>query len=303
VTVDSIGSVGTYTSLAVVNGSPAISYYDEENTSLKWATIGPYAEIVVTQASALTDGAGSVAFGTVTVGSSAQLTFTITNPGTAALTSLAVTKDGADNAAFTVSALSATTVPVGPGTATFTVTFSPGAGGTSNAGIHIASNVTGAKNPFDIALTGIGQTVFESWALAYSVPNDPDALGTNGIKNLLNFAFGVNPNTGSSGPLVYNGTLAGGGTITATGQPTTLFESIPTGVDFRALFVRRDDYVAAGLTYTVQFSPDLIDWTPSMVDPTVLADNGPHQIVSVPFPGFLSGKKARFFRVQVTISP
>jgi hypothetical protein len=35
----------------------------------------------------------------------------------------------------------------------------------------------------------------------------------------------------------------------------------------------------------------------------VLADNGTHQIVSVPFPGFLNGKKARFFRVQVTLFP
>ena len=80
-------------------------------------------------------------------------------------------------------------------------------------------------------------------------------------------------------------------------------ESIATGVDYRALFVRRDDYAAAGLTYTVQFSPDLSVWTPSAALPTVLADNGTHQIVSVPFPGFLSGKKARFFRVQVTIFP
>jgi hypothetical protein len=61
--------------------------------------------------------------------------------------------------------------------------------------------------------------------------------------------------------------------------------------------------VSAGLTYTVQFSPDMSFWTPSMVVPTVLADTGPHQIVSVPFPGFLNGKKARFFRVQVTIFP
>ena len=125
----------------------------------------------------------------------------------------------------------------------------------------------------------------------------------NGISNLLEFAFGTNPVTSTAATLLYNGTLAGGGTITATGQPATLFESIPTGVDFRALFVRRDDYVSAGLTYTVQFSPDLTFWTPSAALPTVLADTGPHQIVSVPFPGFLNGKKARFFRVQVTIFP
>ena len=78
----------------------------------------------------------------------------------------------------------------------------------------------------------------------------------NGISNLLEFAFGTNPVTSTAAALQYNGTLAGGGTITATGQPKMVFESIPTGVDFRALFVRRNDYVAAGLTYTVQFSPE-----------------------------------------------
>ena len=128
-------------------------------------------------------------------------------------------------------------------------------------------------------------------------------LDGDGINNFLEFAFGTNPTVAGAAALIYNGTLAGGGTITATGQPTMLFESIPTGVDFRALFVRRDDYVSAGLTYTVQFSPDLTFWTPSAALPTVLADNGTHQIVSVPFPGFLNGKKARFFRVQVTIFP
>ena len=42
------------------------------------------------------------------------------------------------------------------GTATFTVTFTPGATGPRTATLHLASNVTGAKNPFDITLTGTG---------------------------------------------------------------------------------------------------------------------------------------------------
>ena len=159
-----------------------------------------------------------------------------------------------------------------------------------------------------VVVNSTNQSAIEIWRQFYfggatADTGNSEDFNHNGISNLLEFAFGTNPVTSTAAALQYNGTLAGGGTITATGQPKMVFESIPTGVDFRALFVRRNDYGAAGLTYTVQFSPDLGAWTPSIAVPTVLADTGPHQIVSVPFPGFLDGKKARFFRVQVSIFP
>ncbi len=265
----------------------------------------PVPDIAITQNTALTDGAGSVSFGTVTLGSSSSAkTFTITNPGTADLTGLAFTpKDGANPGDFTVSVLSGTSVPAAGGSVTFTVTFTPGASGARSAAIHIASNVTGTKNPFDIALTGMGQTAFEAWAASNTAANDPDALGANGQKNLFNFAFGINPVTGGNGELLYAGTLAGGGTITATGLPRTWLEPSGSGVDFRALFVRRKDYVAAGLTYTPQFSADLAMWVNSAAVPAVLADDGVNQIVSVPYPVFIAGKKARFFKISVGLAP
>lgn len=105
----------------------------------------------------LVDGAGSVEFGAVPMGSSsAVLTFTITDPGAGDLINLAVTKNGAHAGDFTVSALSSTGVTAGTGSATFTVTFTPTAGGTRHAALHITSNVSGTKNPFNIALTGTG---------------------------------------------------------------------------------------------------------------------------------------------------
>ncbi len=138
-------------------------------------------DIFVAQASPLIDGSGGVLFGNVSLGSiNAPLTFTITNPGIGDLTSLVVTLDGPDAADFTVSALSATSILVGAGTATFTVTFFPTAGGAKTAALHIASNVTGAKNPFDISLTGTD--------LAFT--NDSDSDGLNDASEFQMAALG-----------------------------------------------------------------------------------------------------------------
>ncbi len=105
---------------------------------------------------ALTDGVSSVSFGNQIVSNtSAATTFTITNLGSAALILTNIAKDGANAGDFTVSALGSTSVAVG-GSTTFTVTFTPSASGSRSAALHITNNVAGAKNPFDITLTGTG---------------------------------------------------------------------------------------------------------------------------------------------------
>jgi len=138
-------------------------------------------------------------------------------------------------------------------------------------------------------------TVFQDCALANAVSGDPGVTGANGMVNVANFAFGMDPNGASTSALVYTGTFAGGGSITSTGLPIARTEGTAT----RALFVRRKDYVNAGLTYVVQFSNDLAAWQDSTITPTVLADDGAHQIVSVPFPGGFAG--GGFFRVRVSM--
>jgi hypothetical protein len=137
-------------------------------------------DIFVAQTSPLIDASGGVPFGSVIVGSSTPLIFTITNPVGVDLTSLVVTKNGSDAAYFTVSALSATGIPVGAGTATFTVTFSPSSGGVKTAAIHIASNVIGTKNPFDISLNGT----------ALTFTDDTDADGLNDASEFQMVALG-----------------------------------------------------------------------------------------------------------------
>jgi len=106
-----------------------------------------------------------------------------------------------------------------------------------------------------------------------------------------------------SAPSYKIGFVTAGGTIGSTGQPVTTFEPTLYGNDFRGLFVRRVDYAVAGLTYTVQFSPDLITWQDSTATPAVLATDGTHQIVSVPYPAFIAGKKARFSKLSVILAP
>lgn len=69
------------------------------------------------------------------------------------------------------------------------------------------------------------------------------------------------------------------------------------------VFVRRKDRLLIGLTYTVQFSADLAQWQSSAEQPFVLADDGTHEVVSVPFPVLSGGVKPCFFRIHLSVSP
>ena len=144
---------------------------------------------------------------------------------------------------------------------------------------------------------------FSTWAAANGVANDPNAPGANGLKNLLNFAFGISPITGGPGALQYAGTFAGNGAITATGLPVTMLEIAGNVADLRALFVRRKNYAMESVSYTPQFSADLSTWQNSGAVPAVLADDGVNQIVSVPWPTFSGENSARFFRISVSLVP
>ena len=103
----------------------------------------------------LTDGSSSANFASTKVGnpSSAQ-TFTIRNLGNANLTGLALSKNGAHSADFTVSGLAKTTLAPGAST-TFSVNFTPTATGARSAALLVASNDAN-ENPFNISLGGTG---------------------------------------------------------------------------------------------------------------------------------------------------
>ena len=107
---------------------------------------------------------------------------------------------------------------------------------------------------------------------------DPDR---DGLSNLAEFAFGLNP------------TQTGSDAGTRAESPPDHPESM------RAVFRRRKDHLTAGLEYIVEFSSNLGDWTPSSEIPAFVADEGDVERVSLQFPILPNGQPGRFFRVRV----
>jgi hypothetical protein len=120
---------------------------------------------------------------------------------------------------------------------------------------------------------------------------DPDG---DGLNNLQEFAFGMNPMLRSNSPVTWNGTMQ-----VSSGAPTQLVTNNNGAFAFRVVYARRKDYESAHLTYTGEFSADLVTWKASTATPTVLADDGWMQAVSVPYPFSVAGRKARYFRLKV----
>ncbi|MES2922576.1 MAG: hypothetical protein V4819_13575 [Verrucomicrobiota bacterium] len=130
---------------------------------------------------------------------------------------------------------------------------------------------------------------FQQWAQANAVGDDPNSPGANGLANLLNFSFDLNPAAASRNELSYTGNV-----ITPGGITTQTVSGTPT-----AKFIRRADYVAAGLTYNAQFSADLSNWETDNTTPTVLATDGVNEVAGLNYPLLSGGAKARFFRQVV----
>lgn len=109
-------------------------------------------------------------------------------------------------------------------------------------------------------------------------------------------ALGTVPTSASLGAITLNGPV-----LSRRGSPAVWGQITGNGVEMRALFRRRKDNLAAGLTYTVQFSADLVTWQDSTDVPTAVASDSEIDAVTVPFPAaLLSGAKTVVFRVRVS---
>jgi uncharacterized delta-60 repeat protein len=227
---------------------------------------------------ALLDGSGVVDFGNMSTGGNAPLkTFTITNTGDADLMNLAITNGGGNRVDFIVTPLSTTTLQPNQ-SATFTVTFAPGAGasGTRTATLQVASNDVD-ENPFDIALSGT----------AYSTTLDADTDGMNDWAEFKLSALGFDWQTSNTALVsTYYVNAAAAGLFTNT-QVQNLNVGTP-------LLQRNPSTGEFTLTIGVSQSPNLTQWTPvPMTGPQVLVN--PQGRLEF---RFNSASNAAFFRLM-----
>ena len=124
-----------------------------------------------------------------------------------------------------------------------------------------------------------------------SINSDADS---DSLSNLQEYAFGTNPLQASGAAVQWSGS-----TFLSAGVPVPYATTVNGSFSYRAVFSRRKDYSAAGLSYAVEFSADLVTWKASTTTPTRLADNGEVEAVYVPYIIFVNGRKATFFRVKV----
>ncbi len=146
---------------------------------------------------------------------------------------------------------------------------------------------------------------YDAWANGTFTPPLTQKLPTDNqdgdsLTNLQEYAFGTQP-TVSTGEIVYLG-----GALTTPGAPKVVAAS----GTYSMVFGRRANYVAAGLTYTVQFSAGLDTWVDNddgTNAPVQVATDGTINAMSVPFVDFITtpsgSQKPTFARVKVVQAP
>lgn len=182
---------------------------------------------------------GNLAFGNVTVGSTATATMTIANTGTGPLTVSAVTYPAGFSGNFTSGSIAA------GASQAVTVTFAPTTGAAFSGNITVTGNHVSGTNT--IAVTGNGgvATTFTlSGVVTESAPTLSTMLGGVTIRILDGANAGKSAVSSSDGRYEITGVVNGGYTITATlaGYANA---SLPIGIDGNTTFNIRLDPLAA----------------------------------------------------------
>ncbi|MGL5017115.1 MAG: hypothetical protein ACRDBP_03195, partial [Luteolibacter sp.] len=143
-----------------------------------------------------------------------------------------------------------------------------------------------------------GLTTLTLWLADNGLINGNLDTDLDGLTDLQEFAFGLNRNGSDNVAININ---MPNGPLNARGTPTIYSAPTQAGQDFRFVFVRVRNAASVGITYTPQFSNDMGAWENRADLPaTVIATSGDYEAVSVKYPFFTNGKKARFARMAIS---
>lgn len=195
-------------------------------------------------------------------------------------------------------------------TGTFTPTsirFGTTSGGLTAGQLALISVNGSGTGTYQLDSSGylISGSLYDTWANGTFVPPLTAKLSNNdqdgdSLTNLQEYAFGTQPSV-STGEIAYSGE-----TLTTPGAP----KIVAAAGTYSMVFGRRANYVAAGLTYTVQFSTALEGWVDNddaTNPPVQVATDSTINAMRVQYPDRIetpSGpRKPTFSRVKVVLAP
>ncbi len=227
------------TASGAVSGSVSITS-NGSNPSLSIALSGTG----VTQGT-LSANPTTLAFGSVQVGSSTNLSETLTNTGSSSVT---ISQANLTGAGFSISNLTLPLTLTSNQSVTFTATFAPTASGAASGTLSVVSNAS--NSPLSIALTGTGA-----------------AAGT----------LAVSPATLAFGNVTVGSNSAMNGSITASGASVTVTSASSTNNEFALSGISLPVTLASGqsATFTVTFSPQASGATSGTMSFVSNASNSP----------------------------
>lgn len=203
--------------------------------------------MITIEAGESTASSGVLVFaGTLTTTESAEYT---TSNGSLIFTGSLVTTESAEYTAST-------------GSLIFTGTLTT----TESAEYTVAEGTQSSLCPYEIWAA--------TWPLTGALSAENSDYDLDSITNVEEWAFDTDPTYPFTGAITFSS-----GTITQHGVPTLY---ISGGANL--VWGRRLDYASLGLTYTPEFSPNNITWTPSAATPTGVANDATLSAVYVPFP-------------------
>jgi hypothetical protein len=168
---------------------------------------------------------GNLAFGNITVGSSATSTLTIGNTGTGELTITSVTYPAGFSGSF-----ASGTVPAN-GSQAITVTFTPTAAQAYTGNITVTGNQASGTNTIAVSGTGVALATFTLSGLVTETPPTTSTVLSGVVVTFIDGANqGRSATTGADGRYQITGVVNGGYTVTATRTGYTPL-ALPVGIN------------------------------------------------------------------------